>query len=94
MSVAVDKWKYKLPYSSIFGGVVALSVEQFKKLNGFSNTFWGWGGEDDDMNVRIKKSGLKVERYAKEIARYTMIKHPDEERTALRHALVKKAGQK
>ena len=54
MSVAVDKFKYKLPYKTIFGGVAAISTSQFKKLNGFSNQFWGWGGEDDDMAKRIQ----------------------------------------
>ena len=63
MSVAVDKFKYKLPYKSIFGGVVAISTKVFQELNGFSNLFWGWGGKDDDMAVRIKKQKLKVERY-------------------------------
>ena len=49
MSVAVDKFKYKLPYKTIFGGAAAMRAEQFKLVNGFSNQFWGWGAEDDDM---------------------------------------------
>lgn len=24
-------------------------MEQFRKVNGFPNAFWGWGGEDDDL---------------------------------------------
>ena len=75
MSVAVDKFKYKLPYKTIFGGVAAIRTEQFKRLNGFSNLFWGWGGEDDDMSRRIHYRKLKIVRYKPEIARYTMIKH-------------------
>ena len=75
MSVAVDKFKYKLPYKQIFGGVAAIRTNQFKKLNGFSNLFWGWGGEDDDMSKRIQYKRLKIIRYRAEIARYTMIKH-------------------
>ena len=75
MSVAVDKFKYKLPYKTIFGGVAAIRTDQFKRLNGFSNLFWGWGGEDDDMSRRIHYRKLKIVRYKPDIARYTMIKH-------------------
>ena len=75
MSVAVDKFKYKLPYKQIFGGVAAIRSDQFRRLNGFSNMFWGWGGEDDDMSKRIQYRKLKIIRYRPEIARYTMIKH-------------------
>ena len=27
------------------GGVTAYTTEQFHKMNGFSNLFYGWGGE-------------------------------------------------
>ena len=36
------------------GGVVAFSKDQFEKVNGFSNQFWGWGGEDDDLAMRVR----------------------------------------
>jgi len=94
MSVAVDKWKYKLPYKDIFGGVVALNTATFRKLNGFSNQFWGWGGEDDDMFVRIKKLKLKVERYDKNVARYSMIRHGAEEANKIRMLLLKTSDKR
>ncbi|XP_071135927.1 beta-1,4-N-acetylgalactosaminyltransferase bre-4-like [Mytilus edulis] len=78
MSVAVDKFKYRLPYTAIFGGVSSLTKEQFQKVNGFPNRYFGWGGEDDDMWNRIHNAGYKVIRYAMEIARYKMIKHGTE----------------
>jgi len=75
MSVAIDKFKYRLPYKDIFGGVSAMSGQNFVKVNGFSNRFWGWGGEDDDIRRRINKAGLQLTRYSPLVARYTMIKH-------------------
>lgn len=46
-----------------------------ERVNGFSNEFWGWGGEDDDMANRVKFHGLRITRYRGEIARYHMLKH-------------------
>ena len=89
MSVGVDKWKYKLPYKEIFGGVVSMKTTLFRNLNGFSNQFWGWGGEDDDMYLRIKKLKMTVERQSTKIARYTMIRHRDEDKSSSRHVLLK-----
>ena len=56
-------------------GIVALRREHYEKINGLSNQFWGWGGEDDDMYKRIINNGLKITRYKTDIARYTTIKH-------------------
>nr|XP_033949535.1 beta-1,4-galactosyltransferase 6-like [Pseudochaenichthys georgianus] len=55
----LDKYMYILPYSEFFGGVSGLTVEQFRKINGFPNAFWGWGGEDDDLwNRLVYKQGF------------------------------------
>ena len=43
---------FRLPYASYFGGVSALTDSMMKRVNGFPNKYWGWGGEDDDMNAR------------------------------------------
>ena len=60
-------------------GLVNIIMSQsLKKLNGFSNQFWGWGGEDDDMSKRIHYHKMRIGRYKPEIARYTMIKHKQE----------------
>ena len=40
------------------------------KVNGFSNRFWGWGGEDDDMANRIFANNLYISRYPVAISRY------------------------
>ena len=43
---------------------------QFRLVNGFSNQYWGWGGEDDDMYKRIDKNKLKIQRDRADICRY------------------------
>ncbi|CAG9813386.1 unnamed protein product, partial [Phaedon cochleariae] len=93
MSVAVDIFKYRLPYPAIFGGVSAISTEHFKLLNGFSNSFWGWGGEDDDMSNRIRFHHLHISRYPLTIARYTMLTHKKDKPSPNRYDVLKQ-GQK
>lgn len=41
-----------------FGGVVSFSSSDFKRINGYPNTFWGWGGEDDELQKRCEKLGI------------------------------------
>lgn len=75
MSVAIDKYKYRLPYYSIFGGITSMTVEHMVALNGYSNRYWGWGGEDDDMFARVRSANFKILRPPPNLARYKMIKH-------------------
>ncbi|XP_018417676.1 PREDICTED: beta-1,4-galactosyltransferase 3-like [Nanorana parkeri] len=74
-SIAMDKFGYKLPYKYYFGGVSALSPEQYMKINGFPNNYWGWGGEDDDIATRVALSGQLISRPPVRYGRYKMIKH-------------------
>lgn len=55
---------YKDKYSGegFIGQVLSISMEDMKKINGFPNMFWGWGGEDDAMRNRMKRKGIKVLR--------------------------------
>ncbi|XP_049421284.1 beta-1,4-galactosyltransferase 2-like isoform X2 [Epinephelus fuscoguttatus] len=75
LAVAIDKFRFKLPYQNIFGGVWSLSKEQFLKINGYPNTYWGWGGEDDDIYRRIIYSGMSISRPDPEVGRYKMLRH-------------------
>ncbi|XP_026227698.1 beta-1,4-galactosyltransferase 4-like [Anabas testudineus] len=66
---------YKLRYKGYFGGVTAMTKEQFLKVNGFSNRYWGWGGEDDDLRIRVELQKMKIVRPPADVARYTMVFH-------------------
>ncbi|XP_023656385.1 beta-1,4-galactosyltransferase 4 [Paramormyrops kingsleyae] len=66
---------YRLRYQGYFGGVTAMSKEQFSYVNGFSNKYWGWGGEDDDLRIRVGIQKMKVVRPPAAVGRYTMIFH-------------------
>ncbi|XP_052262246.1 beta-1,4-N-acetylgalactosaminyltransferase bre-4-like [Dreissena polymorpha] len=52
MSPAVDKFLYVLPYTQLVGGVLSMKPDVFIAVNGYSNLYWGWGAEDDDMAAR------------------------------------------
>ncbi|XP_053542237.1 beta-1,4-galactosyltransferase 3 isoform X3 [Ictalurus punctatus] len=80
LSVAMDKFRYRLPYPQYFGGVSAITPDQYLKMNGFPNQYWGWGGEDDDIAARhwkgqVRLSGMKIVRPPVAVGHYKMIKH-------------------
>ncbi|XP_042366822.1 beta-1,4-galactosyltransferase 1-like [Plectropomus leopardus] len=75
LAVAMDKFNFHLPYNTFFGGVSALSKKQYLKINGFSNTYWGWGGEDDDIYKRIIYRGMSISRPDSVTGKYKMVKH-------------------
>jgi hypothetical protein len=57
----VEQFEYKMPYAQYFGGVTLFPKDKFILVNGFSNEYWGWGQEDDNLYFRCKKKNLNVE---------------------------------
>jgi len=41
------------PRAHCFGGVSLIRVSDFVRVNGFPNDFWGWGGEDTVLGMRV-----------------------------------------
>ncbi|XP_061719125.1 beta-1,4-N-acetylgalactosaminyltransferase bre-4-like [Cydia pomonella] len=72
---AVYRQAYKLPYNTVSSGVSAMTQKQFTDVNGFSNAYWGIGGEDDDMVLRMHSKGYVISRYNETIARYASLYH-------------------
>jgi len=44
-----------------FGGVTMFSLEDIKKVNGYSNDYVGWGFEDDDLFLRCLRNGIEMD---------------------------------
>jgi hypothetical protein len=63
-------------YGSMVGGALMVTVEQYEKFNGYSNDYWGWGLEDDDMYNRLVGMGMKIIRPPGDIGQYVDIPHP------------------
>jgi hypothetical protein len=59
---AIKHLGYKLSANSNYGGVNFFNKEDFIKINGYSNEFWGWGGEDNDLLFRVKSKGFPLHR--------------------------------
>ncbi|KAM9850032.1 beta-1,4-galactosyltransferase 1 [Aulostomus maculatus] len=75
LSVSMDKFGFRLPYNQYFGGVSSMSKEQYLKINGFPNNYWGWGGEDDDIYNRLSSKGMYISRPSGEVGKCRMIRH-------------------
>jgi hypothetical protein len=57
----LSKFNYQLVYDEYFGGVTLFTKKHFEMINGFSNEYWGWGYEDDDLLHRCKKRGVPLD---------------------------------
>uniref|UniRef100_A0A914V7I7 Galactosyltransferase C-terminal domain-containing protein n=1 Tax=Plectus sambesii TaxID=2011161 RepID=A0A914V7I7_9BILA len=67
--------EFTMGYEGYFGGVVAATASQFRRANGFSNGFWGWGAEDDEFRERVLASGQRISRIPLAEGRYLVFDH-------------------
>ena len=59
-----------------FGAVSSLTLKMFKNCNGYSNLYWGWGGEDDDLYRRLLANNYTIlRRKTKEHDNWRMVEH-------------------
>lgn len=64
---------YKYNYPGFVGGVISLTKSTYKKINGFPNNFYGWGGEDDALGQRIRRNDITL--YRPRFGSYYLIDH-------------------
>ena len=63
IAVYISKTDYHLKYADYFGGAVIFSKEQVERTNGYSNGYWDWGMEDDDLFWRCVLEGYADVNY-------------------------------
>lgn len=64
---------YKYTYPEFLGGVEGFTEEDYKTINGFPNTFFGWGGEDDALYNRLAAENITLYRPTK--GKYILADH-------------------
>jgi hypothetical protein len=47
-------------HKEYFGGVLMMPNAVFRRLNGYSNGYWGWGYEDVDLRVRCEAEEMEL----------------------------------
>lgn len=92
LSSNLDQFRFNLPYVDLFGGAVAMSTELFEEANGFSNLYFGWGGEDDDFRQN-RIPNRPIIRLEPHIARYTSLRHKKATPNADRFKQLHKTGR-
>ena len=48
-------------FDQYFGGATMITMKDFEKINGYSNKYWGWGYEDDDLLLRCNHHNIKLQ---------------------------------
>ena len=55
-----DSEKNSTIFDEYFGGVTMFPINLFEKIDGYSNKYWGWGYEDDDLRFRCKENKIPL----------------------------------
>lgn len=48
-----------VPHADGYGFLLGVARADFERVNGYDTRFAGWGGEDVDMAVRLRRAGLR-----------------------------------
>jgi hypothetical protein len=53
LCTASSQFDFKMAYNDMVGGALMITSEHVTMMNGYSNMYWGWGREDDDLYFRL-----------------------------------------
>lgn len=54
-------------YEDYLGSILAVPNRIYEQVDGISNDFWGWGGEDDDFCTVLHKAKIPIERTSRDV---------------------------
>lgn len=94
MCAGVSDFRYNLIYPELFGGVISITLDQFTLINGLSNLYEGWGGEDDDFYARLEATKISICRFPPAYNVYYMLPHKKEPPNVNRRNLLANAVQR
>ncbi|BFZ13996.1 hypothetical protein BsWGS_17035 [Bradybaena similaris] len=66
-------------YQNYMGGVIAFTRDQYQTINGNSNLYFGWGGEDDELHQRIGNKNWTRILPEEDVGLYIMLDHERQE---------------
>lgn len=58
LGAELEHFGWDTPYPTYAGGVLSMHAQDWVTINGMSNDFEGWGGEDDELYERLLQRGL------------------------------------
>lgn len=73
LSTHCSQFNYIENPDALMGGVITFNKNDYISVNGYSNSYVGWGREDSDLASRIEKVGLSI--YQHPFGRYFSVPH-------------------
>lgn len=66
---------YESSYTAIMGSNFSVCRSDLLAVNGFNEEFVGWGGEDDELDQRLRFSGVRARNLRNKVIQYHLV-HP------------------
>lgn len=58
LATHVEQFGYRMPFPEYLGGVTKYDASFFSDIDGYSNDFSGWGGEDNEMYDNVTRHAV------------------------------------
>lgn len=72
MCVRTSQFNYQNVHQASLGGAFMITMSDYKNINGYSNLFLGWGGEDDNFGERV---GDRMQKLSPSVGHYKALDH-------------------